>query len=147
MQRVADELTFRTGHSPTVPELAEHLDVSIEAVVDALGVVANTHLKSLDAQVTNAEGDGSTTLGELLGSHDDGFDGVVARESLSAAAAVLSDDDRRLLVMRFGEGLTQREIGERIGYSQMHVSRLLHRVVSRLREQFESTPPDRAALG
>jgi RNA polymerase sigma-B factor len=140
VQNVANELTARTGHSPTVAELAQHLEVSTEAVVGALDVISNTHLKSLDALVATSEGDGSTTLGDLLGGDDDGYDGVVTRQSLNTAAAAMSEDDRRLLGLRFEDGLTQREIAERIGCSQMHVSRLLRRALARLREEYDAGP-------
>lgn len=146
VQGAAAELTSRTGHSPTVAEMALHLEVSTEAVVGALDVISNTHLQSLDALVATTDGDGSTTLGELLGDDDDGFDGVVARESLNAAAASLTAADRRLLALRFEEELTQREIADRLGCSQMHISRLLRRALTRLRQEYEPADPRVSAL-
>src|SRR4051794_2334068 len=114
------ELSSRLGRSPQPSEIAEHIDEGTEAVIEALASDGCFVPASLDHP---AGEDGSTTLGDLLPLDDDPHRAAEARLMLSPALRQLAERDRRILSMRFYEGLTQREIAARIGVTQMQVSR------------------------
>src|SRR5262249_46264297 len=117
-------LSQRLGHSPTVPELAAHLGVTDDQVLEAIEAAHVYRPGSLSARLGNgADGDG-TELADHLGAPDDGYDLVEARESLRPLLAALPARQRRILALRFYGNLTQSQIAEKIGVSQMHVSRL-----------------------
>ena len=113
-------LSQELGRSPTVPELAADIGVSEEAVLEALEAGQGYRATSIDAPNDN-EG----TLGDLMGSDDPRFARVDDRSILGEAMAKLAPRERVILHLRFTEGLTQSEIANQIGVSQMHVSRLL----------------------
>lgn len=124
------ELSYKLGRSPRPVEIADHLDECTESVIEALASDGCFVPASLDHP---AGGDGSTTLGELLPLDDDERQAAEARLMLQPVLSALGERDRRILNMRFYEGLTQREIAARIGVTQMQVSRLLTRILSQLR--------------
>ena len=110
-----------------------HLGLELEQVVDALGAQGCFAPASLDAPVGGEDGD--ETPGQRLGELDHGFDLAEARAMLAPLLAKLSRREQLIVEMRFFRGCTQAEIGKEIGVSQMHVSRLLSRLVARLREE------------
>lgn len=124
------ELSARLGRSPTPREIAQHLDEDLDAVTEALASDGCFLPTSLD-HPTGVEG--SSTLGDLLSAPDDEHEAAEARMLLAPVIRHLALRDRRILLMRFFEGLTQREIAERIGVTQMQVSRLLTRILAQLR--------------
>ncbi len=128
---VADaELSARLGRSPRPREIAEHLDEHLDAVTEALASDGCFLPTSLD-QPTGVEG--SSSIGDLLTDPDGDREASEARLLLAPLIRHLGIRDRRILLMRFFEGLTQREIAERIGVTQMQVSRLLTRILAQLR--------------
>lgn len=133
--RAKERLSQRLGRSPTLQELADALAWPLEQVLEATEVVRNYETASLDAPVSR-EGEETTSLVELLGSEETGFELAENREALYRTWNELSELERRVVALRCVHDLTQREIGEEIGYSQMHVSRLLRRSVTRLVEPF-----------
>jgi RNA polymerase sigma-B factor len=145
VQDADEKLARRTGRSPTVIEIAEHLKLETEAVLEALEAIAANQSVSLDAPVDVGMEDGASTRHELLGSDDQGYAAVEASVSLASAFEKLAEDDRALLDLRFSQQLTQREIASRIGVSQMQVSRMLRRITEQLREPMDMGPPDRAS--
>src|ERR1700733_10157577 len=135
-RRITDarrELQVRGGRSPTVPELAEFLQCSEEEVLDGLQVAEAFDTVSLDAPRASGDEDAEKRL-DTLGDEDERLGRIDAGATVFAAATHLPDRDRRILFLRFGEDLTQAEIAERVGISQMQVSRLLRRAVRRLQE-------------
>lgn len=121
------------GRSPTVHELAQYLELSIEDVVDALEASAAHHSTSLDAP--REDGDEELgTLADSLGTEDERFELIEFGATLAPAARQLSQRERRVLALRFLEDRTQSEIAEHIGVSQMQVSRILRQSVARLVE-------------
>ncbi len=131
VDRASRELTERLGRSPQVDELAQYLALSVEEVLGALEA-ANAHFgTSLDAPVSGSDAE-TAPLVELLGSEDERF--TLAETTLDLAAGIrrLPYLERRALSLRFGEDLKQTEIAERLGCSQMQVSRLLARATRRL---------------
>jgi RNA polymerase sigma-B factor len=136
VDRASRELTDRLGRSPQVDELAQFLELSVEQVVGALEAV-NAHFGvSLDAPAAGSEFD-PVPLVEVLGSEDDRL--ALAETALDLAAGIrrLPYLERRALSLRFGEDLKQIEIAERLGCSQMQVSRLLARAAQRLADGSE----------
>jgi RNA polymerase sigma-B factor len=133
-----NELSNQLGRSPKPVEIADHLDECTESVIEALASDGCFVPASLDHP---AGGDGSTTLGELLPHDDASQNASEARVILRPVLRRLGERDRQILAMRFGEGLTQREIAERIGVTQMQVSRLLTRILGQLRTGVGDVPP------
>jgi RNA polymerase sigma-B factor len=135
-RRVAEarrEVGLRKARSPTIQELAEYLECSEEQVLEGLQTAEAFDTISLDAPRTTAEQEAENRL-DLLGGDDARLDRVDAEATIFAAAQHLPQRERHILYLRFGEDLTQAEIAQRVGVSQMQVSRLLRRSVQRLRD-------------
>jgi RNA polymerase sigma-B factor len=126
VSRHAERLSVELRRSPTLDELADALDCTVAQAVEAIDAGENYQLTSLDAPVAQDDGDGCA-LTETLGGEDDGFELAEDRQALANNWGELTELERQVLGLRLLHGLTQREISRRIGYSQMHVSRLLHR--------------------
>lgn len=133
-----EALAQRLGHDPTVEELADHLEVTTEEIIDAMDASGVYNASSLDVPVGLSEGEGAT-LGDLLGGDDPAFGLVVDRESLKPLLAGLDEQDKRILLLRYFRNMSQTEIGKEIGVSQMQVSRLLTRILARLREGLDAS--------
>lgn len=126
-----DQLSGRLGRSPTVKEIARHTGFSLEEVSEALEASSAYTPAALDApRPGDLEGD--RTLGDGLGSEDRGYDLVDLNQAIAPAFRALPAREQTILRLRFLEDLTQSEIAERVGVSQMHVSRLLRRSLERL---------------
>ncbi len=130
------ELSARSGRDPSIDELARHLKLGIEDVLDALEAGAGHHAGSLDAPAGHG-GDEDGTLADTLGSEDERFEKIDAGLALAAAVSQLPDPERRVLALRFGGEMSQKQIATRIGVSQMQVSRLLRRTLDRMRDSIE----------
>ncbi|WP_431232054.1 SigB/SigF/SigG family RNA polymerase sigma factor [Mycolicibacterium psychrotolerans] len=128
------ELAQRSGRAPTPTELARHLDIDRETVVDATIASSNYSTLSTDAPVGGQDGDGAT-LSAGLGLLDVGLDKVVDVETVRPLIAALPERERDVLMLRFFGDMTQSQIAEHLGISQMHVSRLLTRTLQSLRNQ------------
>jgi RNA polymerase sigma-B factor len=131
VSRHTERLSARLGRAPTLDELADALDSTIEQVMEAIDAAHNYHPASLDAPITH-DGEDRCALAETLGGEDIGFELAEHRQALATSWATLSDVEREVLGLRLVEELTQREISQRIGCSQMHVSRLLRRSMIQL---------------
>jgi RNA polymerase sigma-B factor len=134
VQDAQERLTSRTGRSPTVSELAEYLELPIEDVLDALETAAAHHSASLDAPRNDGEED-TATLCDAFGEEDRRYELVDQTVTVAAAARQLSAREREVLALRFAGDMTQTQIAREIGVSQMQVSRILRRALSRLRER------------
>ncbi|MFF7182664.1 SigB/SigF/SigG family RNA polymerase sigma factor [Streptomyces sp. NPDC008121] len=132
LAKAGDELSQRLDRTPTVSELAAELDLSREEVVEGMTASNAYTASSLDAQPDDDDGEGA--LADRIGYEDHGIEGIEYIESLKPMIASLPPRERRILSLRFVAGLTQSEIGEELGISQMHVSRLLSRTLGRLRK-------------
>jgi RNA polymerase sigma-B factor len=124
------ELYQELGRAPRPSEIAAHLDLDIDLVVEALGAQGCFAPASLDAH-----DEGDDPIGDRLGYTDAGFDHAEARALLAPILARLSDRERTIVEMRFFRNCTQAQIGQEIGVTQMQVSRLLTRLLARLREE------------
>jgi RNA polymerase sigma-B factor len=127
--KATTELTQKLDRSPTPKEIAKHLGITVDEVAEALESNAAYSTVSLD--VTS---DTSTSIGEKFGSLDEALEGVEYRESLKPLLAQLDDREKRILQMRFFDNLSQSQIATELGISQMHVSRILNKVLNHLRE-------------
>jgi RNA polymerase sigma-B factor len=134
------QLSARSGRAPTVPELAEYLELSIEEVLESLETARAHHATSLDAPHDDGEGE-SATLVETFGDEDPGLKLADARITVGLVAAQLSQREREVLALRFVDDMTQTEIADQIGVSQMQVSRILRRSIARLTELTEADTP------
>jgi RNA polymerase sigma-B factor len=128
-----ETLTNEHGHSPTVSQLSQYLELDTEQVIDALQATQAYESLSLDAPRPGGEEDSSITYGEGMGSEDDRYELVELDATLVAALEHVPARERGMLRMRFVEELTQTEIAARVGISQMQVSRLLRRSLDQLR--------------
>jgi RNA polymerase sigma-B factor len=131
VSRQTERLSALVGRSPTLDELAEALACTIEQVMEAIDAAHNYHPASLDAPIAHDAEDHSA-LGETLGDEDTGYELAEDRQVLAKRWESLSEVEREVLGLRLVHELTQREISQRIGCSQMHVSRLLRRSMIRL---------------
>ena len=140
MRRGSDELTQQLGRSPTVAQLAEHLGISMDEVVEGIAAGSAYTTASLDAPM-GADGDGT----RQIGSDDEGFGHVSDATVVEMLLETLPPREQEIVRLRFYEELSQSEIAERIGISQMHVSRLLGRSLETLRDavgEIDSLPGD-----
>ncbi|HEX2414463.1 MAG TPA: SigB/SigF/SigG family RNA polymerase sigma factor [Thermoleophilaceae bacterium] len=131
VSRETEALSKRLGRSPKAREVATALECTVEEVLEAQEVAASYEAASLDAPATRDDEE-SATLVDLLGDEDPSYDLVDDRHAIATTWNELPEVEREVLELRFLHDLTQREIGEQIGYSQMHVSRLLRRALNRL---------------
>ena len=127
------ELSQRLGRAPTATELSRHLDLPREQVVEGLEAAHAYRGKSLDS-LLDADDDNSATLADAIGTADSELERVEYRESLQPLLAELPERERTILMLRFFGNMTQTQIAERVGISQMHVSRLLAQTLAALRE-------------
>jgi RNA polymerase sigma-B factor len=126
-------ITARTGRAPTVHELAQYLEHSEEDVLEALQTIDAYDTISLDAP-TQLGDEGSASRIDTIGGFDERLELVDDATTVFAAAKHLPKRERQVLLLRFAEDLPQTEIAQRIGVSQMHVSRLLRSALKHLRE-------------
>jgi RNA polymerase sigma-B factor len=127
------ELAQQFGRAPNASEIAEHVGVDRESVIEA--TIAGGHYSTQSTDVHAWADDQFKAIGETLGDIDPGLDRVLDVETARPLIAALPDQQRTVLILRFFENMTQFQIGERMGYSQMHISRLLAKALNTLRSQ------------
>jgi RNA polymerase sigma-B factor len=136
VDRVTDELARELGRAPSVAEIGERIGTTAEQVLEAREASAAYRAVSLDrSRDEDDEGEGG--LADSVGEEDPGYRVAEDAATVERLMRVLSDREREVLRLRFVEDLTQSEIGERVGVSQMHVSRLIRQAVAELREAAE----------
>ncbi|MGY0021298.1 SigB/SigF/SigG family RNA polymerase sigma factor [Streptomyces sp. cg35] len=133
LSKATEELRTRLGRSPSTAELAELMQLEPSEVAEAQKASNGYNSVSLDAAVNGSDDESETMLADFIGIDEDRFELVENFHSLAPLIADLDERDRRLLHLRFVEERTQADIGEELGCSQMHVSRLITRAVSKLR--------------
>ncbi|MFF9765241.1 RNA polymerase sigma factor SigF [Streptomyces sp. NPDC014636] len=138
LARATEELRSRLGRTPTVKELSELMSLPEDEVREARLASNGYNSSSLDATINGSE-DGEAALQDFIGVEDTAMELVEDFHALAPLIAELDERDRQIIHMRFVEELTQGQIGERLGVSQMHVSRLLSRCLARLREGLLTT--------
>ncbi|MDT0402343.1 MULTISPECIES: RNA polymerase sigma factor SigF [Streptomyces] len=132
LARATEELRSRLGRTPTTAELAQLMSLTEDEVNEARIASNGYNSASLDAAI-GSEPDGESVLADFIGAEDAALELVEDFHALAPMIADLDERERKIVHWRFVEELTQAEIGERLGCSQMHVSRLLSRTLKRLR--------------
>ena len=125
-------LTHTLGRSPTVADISVHLGVTEEEVLEGLEGARAYNATSLSTPIS---ADGTTELGDTLGGEDHEYELAEMRVALGPALATLDEREQKILTLRFYGNLTQSQIAEQVGISQMHVSRLLTKALVKLRGQ------------
>ncbi|MFC4741217.1 SigB/SigF/SigG family RNA polymerase sigma factor [Gordonia hankookensis] len=137
INRASDDLVQRLGRSPRPSELAEHLGMPVEDVIDGLMARSAYNAMSIDAEPGDDEG---RSIRETLGADDERFAQIEDIVALRPALATLPERERRIVSLRFFRSMSQSEIAAEVGISQMHVSRLLNRTLARLRDELTTRP-------
>jgi RNA polymerase sigma-B factor len=130
------DLSQRLGRAPTATELAAELGMERDEVVEGLVAGSSYNTLSIDTG-GGSDDDDARAIADTLGDVDAGLDRIEDREALRPLLEALPERERMVLVLRFFESMTQTQIAERVGISQMHVSRLLAKSLTRLRDQLQ----------
>ncbi|MFD5871205.1 RNA polymerase sigma factor SigF [Streptomyces sp. NPDC060322] len=134
LAKAKETLSAKLDRDPTVAELATHLDLPEEEIIEGLVAANGYSAGSLDTPNADSEsGSDQRAYADLLGEDDPGMESVENLHTLAPLLRQLDDRERKIVRMRFGQEMTQAQIGAELGVSQMHVSRLLSRIVQRLR--------------
>ena len=131
------DLSQRLGRAPTATELAAELGMERDEVVEGLVAGSSYNTLSIDTGGSTSEDDDARAIADTLGDVDASLERIEDREALRPLLEALPERERMVLVLRFFESMTQTQIAERVGISQMHVSRLLAKSLTRLRDQLE----------
>jgi RNA polymerase sigma-B factor len=135
LSRLMEELTVQHGRSPTIAELAKGAGVSEEEVLEALESGRAYSSLSLSAGSAGHDDEGELDPLESLGTEEHQYEVSEDRAVLAPGFRVLDERERKILHLRFFEGLTQSQIAQQVGISQMHVSRLIRRSLEKIREE------------
>jgi len=133
LSKATERLATEAGRSPTIAELAQAVERDEEDVLEALRGAQSYSSASLDEPL----GEDRTAL-DVLGENDEGYDHTDRRLLVVDGLSALAEREREIVRLRFFEGFTQREIADRVGVSQMHVSRLLRRSLAEMRQQLDT---------
>jgi len=137
VNRAGEKMAIEFGRSPTVHELAERLDASEEDILEAQELGHAYNLLSLDSEVSGESDKKSQTLADTIGEFDTGLELLEDRANLERAFHVLTGRERVIVYLRFYESVSQTEIAKRLNVSQMHVSRLQAKALSKMRAFLE----------
>ncbi|MGF7048334.1 RNA polymerase sigma-B factor [Paenibacillus sp. DS2015] len=132
VQRAIDELNVKLERSPNVQEIAEFLDLTAEETVEILAGRECYHYVSLDSPLSQEES--GATLGELISSDVNDYDSVEKRMDIQQALSQLKEQEQKVLLLAFQDGESQRSIAQKLGVSQMSVSRIQKRATEKLKE-------------
>jgi RNA polymerase sigma-B factor len=127
-----DHMSERRGQSPSPGEVAAAVRLPVEQVLEAIAAGAAYTTASLESPRHSNDGE-AQSIGDVMGEEDPRFELIDDRASIGRGLRALPRRERSILYLRFVEGLTQSEIGDRLGISQMHVSRLIVRAIQRVR--------------
>ncbi|KJE25861.1 RNA polymerase sigma factor, sigma-70 family protein [Geobacillus kaustophilus] len=134
VQQAIDELTVKLERSPTIDEIAGHLGLSVEETIEILAGRDHYQAVSLDAPMQDGEKD-ATTIGEFVADEANEIESLIERMDLEQAIGKLSEQERIVIDAVFRRGETQRALAERLGVSQMTISRIQKRAITKLKRQ------------
>ena len=138
IKRATEELTILEQRSPSVADIANHLDVTEEEVLETMEMGQSYKALSVDKKI-EANSDGSTvSILDLIGDQDDSFEKTDLRLLLEKVLPILSEREQKILQYTYFENMSQKEAGERLDISQMHVSRIQRRALLKLREALQA---------
>jgi RNA polymerase sigma-B factor len=134
IKSAVETLTIEMQRSPLVREIAEYLDVDEELVLEAMEMGRSYQALSMDHTLEADSEGGTVTLFDIIGATDEGFEKTDQRMVVANALKVLSEREKQIIQYTYIEQLSQKEAGERLGISQMHVSRLQRKAIKKLQE-------------
>jgi len=137
LSRLVEELTVQLGRSPTIPELAKASGAEEELVLEALESGRAYSSVSLSTGLGSGDDDDELDPLETLGTEEPGYQMSEEWAVLEPGLRVLDERERMILHLRFFDGLTQSQIAQQVGISQMHVSRLIRRALEKIREEIQ----------
>lgn len=133
IKSAVEHLTIKLQHSPSIPEIADYLEVEVEEVLEAMEIGKNYQALSIDHSI-ESENDGSkVTLLDMLGKEDEEFELINRRIVVSEVMGILTERERKIIQLTFLEQLSQKEAGDILGISQMHVSRIQRKAIEKLK--------------
>ena len=149
LTKARNELSQEMNRAPTASEIAKHLGVDYESIVEA--TIASSNYSTLSTDLKTGADDDYRSIGDTIGEVDPALDKVVDVITIRPFIKALPEREQTVLTLRFFESMTQTQIAERMGFSQMHVSRLLSKALATLREQVRRADdvrqaPDLAAI-
>ena len=134
IKAAVDHLTYKLQHSPSIPEIASFLEVQMEDVLEAMEMSRSYHALSMDKSI-ESDFDGNTvTLLDLVGQEENGYELINSRMTLSDFMGLLSEREQEIIQLTYFNTMSQKEVGEQLGISQMHVSRILRQAIKKLQE-------------
>ncbi|WP_091661762.1 RNA polymerase sigma factor SigB [Alteribacillus iranensis] len=142
IKKAVEDLTNELQRSPQVEEIAEHLEVSEEEVLETMEMGKSYQALSVDRSIEADQEGSAVTLLDLVGSTEEGYEKTDQHLLLEKAFSVLTDREKEILQFTYFENLSQKETGEKLGISQMHVSRLQRRALQKLRESIRIEPSE-----
>ncbi len=138
IKRTVEQLTTELQRSPTITEIAIELDVGEDDVLEAMEMGRSYHALSMDHQIdADAEG-GTVTLFDLVGVEDDGYEMTEQRMLVAEALSVLSEREKLIIQYTYMDQMSQKEAGDLLGISQMHVSRLQRKAIKKLQDAIQN---------
>lgn len=132
IQQAIDHLTVKLGYSPKIEEIAAYLELSVEETIEVLSCRESYHYVSLDTPLSS-EGESAATIGDLIGTDKDEYEHVDNRIDLEEALEHLKEEERKVLILAYHGGKSQRDIADELGVSQMSVSRIQKRAIDKLK--------------
>jgi RNA polymerase sigma-B factor len=138
IKTTVEELTTKLHRSPRVDEIAEMLDVSEEEVLEAMEMGKSYQALSVDHSIEADSDGGTVTLLDIVGSVDEGYEKTNQRLVLEKVLHVLSEREKKIIQYTYLENMSQKDAGDKLGISQMHVSRLQRRAIKKLQEAIHS---------
>lgn len=142
IKKAVEELTSDLQRSPQVDEIAEYLEVSVEEVLETMEMGKSYQALSVDRSIEADQEGSAVTLLDLVGATDEGYEKTDQQLLLQKAFTVLTEREKEILKCTYFENLSQKETGEKLGISQMHVSRLQRRALQKLRDSIRTEPSE-----
>lgn len=133
IKSAVEHLTATLQQSPSIPEIAEYLDVEEEEVLEAMEIVKNYQALSIDHSIESDSDGSKVTLLDMIGKEDERYELTNKRIVISEVMGVLSERERQIIQLTILQQLSQKEAGEMLGISQMHVSRIQRRAIEKLK--------------
>lgn len=127
-------LTTKLQYSPSIQEIAEYLEVGEEDVLEAMEMSKSYHALSMDHSIDADSEGGTVTLMDVIGKEDDGFERTNRRIVVSEAMETLEEREKEILKLTYYDQMSQKEAGEMLGISQMHVSRIQRKAIKKLQQ-------------
>lgn len=142
IKKAVELLTSELQRSPRLDELSKHLDVSEEEILETMEMSKNYQTLSIDRPIEADDEGGSVTLLDLVGDNEFGYEKADQQLLLEKAFLVLTDREKKIIELTYFENFSQKEAGDRLGISQMHVSRLQRRALQKLRQSIRTEPSE-----